>query len=131
MSVKMNKFKMLLEKIKKYFNMIFNNKNVKLIEADYNTNTEVLIDEVQTEEQEKNDFFDIYNNVKNGNIKITDLLINDLIKVQSMMQKEVDYFDKKIEMIEDENLKMNTEINILKNENVALAEIIKRVNQKL
>jgi len=56
----------------------------------------------------------LYKNVKNGTIKITDLMINDLIKVQLMMQKESNILDEKIEKIEDELLELDAEIAILK-----------------
>lgn len=112
----MNKIKKFFKKIKNYFIQIFNPKSIKLIEANTSNDKQKILtlDDVNKEEQEKEDFFTLYKNVKNGTIKITDLMINDLIKVQLMMQKESNILDEKIEKIEDELLGLDTEIAILK-----------------
>lgn len=112
----MNKIKEFFKKIKNYFIQIFNPKSIKLIEANTSNDKQkvLTLDDVNKEEQEKEDFFILYKNVKNGTIKITDLMINDLIKVQLMMQKESNILDEKIEKIEDELLELDTEIAILK-----------------
>lgn len=52
-------------------------------------------------------------------------MINDLIKVQLMMQKEVNIFDEKIEQIEDEVLGLDTEIAILKKDKETYEKIAK------
>lgn len=112
----MNKIKEFFKKIKNYFIQIFNPKSIKLIEANTSNDKQKILtlDDVNKEEQEKEDFFILYKNVKNGTIKITDLMINDLIKVQLMMQKESNILDGKIKKIEDELLELDTEIAILK-----------------
>ena len=123
----MDKIKEFLKKIKNYFIQIFNKQSIKLIEANTSSvvQKEITLDEVKNEEQEKEEFFTLYKNVKNGTIKITDLMINDLIKVQLMMQKEVNIFDEKIEQIEDEVLELDTEIAILKKDKETYEKIAK------
>lgn len=112
----MNKIIEFFKKIKNCFIQIFNPKSIKLIEANTSNDKQKLLtlDDVNKEEQEREEFFTLYKNVKNGTIKITDLMINDLIKVQSMMQKESDVLDEKIGKMEDELLKLDTEIAVLK-----------------
>lgn len=114
----MGKIKSIFERIKNYLNNIFNRKNLKLIEA----NTRVIqneskSDEIYEEQIDKEEFFIIYKNLKSGKIKITDLMINDLIKVQLMMQNEMDLYDSKLDVLEDEIADLNTEKNILIKEN--------------
>ena len=123
----MDKIKEFLKKIKNYFIQIFNKQSIKLIEANTSSvvQEEITLDEVKNEEQEKEEFFTLYKNVKNGTIKITDLMINDLIKVQLMMQKEVNIFDEKIEQIADEVLELDTEIAILKKDKETYEKIAK------
>ena len=123
----MDKIKEFLKKIKNYFIQIFNKQSIKLIEANTSSaiQEEITLDEVKNEEQEKEEFFTLYKNVKNGTIKITDLMINDLIKGQLMMQKEVNIFDEKIEQIEDEVLELDTEIAILKKDKETYEKIAK------
>ena len=123
----MDKIKKFLKKIKNYFIQIFNKQSIKLIEANTSSvvQEEITLDEVKNEEQEKEEFFTLYKNVKNGTIKITDLMINDLIKVQLMMQKEVNIFDEKIEQIEDEVLELDKEIAILKKDKETYEKIAK------
>lgn len=112
----MNKIIEFFKKIKNCFIQIFNPKSIKLIEANTSNDKQKILtlDDVNKEEQEREEFFTLYKNVKNGTIKITDLMINDLIKVQSMMQKESDVLDEKIGKMEDELLKLDTEIAVLK-----------------
>lgn len=102
----------IFEKIKNYFNNVFNRKNIKLIEA----NTRVIQNESDSNEvyeekleTNKQDFFTVYKNLKAGKIKITDLMINDILKIQLMMQKEVDIMDEKIEGLENDLVKLDTE----------------------
>lgn len=113
----MNRLKKLLEKIKKYLNRIFNKQSIKLIEGstDSKLNQKETHDEFDINQQDKEEFFKLYENVKNGNIKLSDLMITDLIKVQMMMQKEACIYDDKIIQKENEVFKLDTEINMLKN----------------
>lgn len=102
----------IFEKIKNYFNNVFNRKNIKLIED----NTRVIQNESDSNEiyeekleTNKQDFFTVYKNLKAGKIKITDLMINDILKIQLMMQKEADIMDEKIEGLENDLVKLDTE----------------------
>lgn len=95
----MNIIKKLLAKIKIYLNNLFNRQSIKMIEATTSnvskedTSSENIIEDTETD---KDNFFLIYNNVKNGTIKTTDLMINDLVKVMLMMQKEANIYNEKI-----------------------------------
>lgn len=116
----MDKIKKIFERIKNYLNNVFNRKNIKLIEA----NTRVIQNESNSneiyEEQietDKEEFFTVYKNLKSGKIKITDLMINDLLKIQLMMQKEIDIMDEKIEGLENELIELDTEKSVLEKDN--------------
>ena len=63
-------------------------------------------------QQDKKDFLIMYNNVKNGIIKLDELLFNDMIRVQLMMQEEIGILDNKTKSIENniENLKVQKSI---------------------
>lgn len=113
----MNRLKKLLDKIKQYLNRIFNKQSIKLIEeaTESKYNQEEIHDEFDSNQQDKEEFFRLYENVKNGNIKPLDLMITDLIKVQMMMQKEACIYDDKIIQKENEVFKLDTEVNMLKN----------------
>lgn len=115
----MNKIKKIFEKIKRYFKRIFNRQNTKLIEESTinNVNKDINNDEfIDEKKKQKEEFFTLYNNVKNGTINVNNLMINDLIKVQFMMQKEIGILDEKINQKENEVNVQNTEINILNRE---------------
>ena len=115
----MNKIKKIFEKIKRYFKRIFNRQNTKLIEESTinNVNKDIKNDEfIDEKKKQKEEFFTLYNNVKNGTINVNNLMINDLIKVQFMMQKEIGILDEKINQKENEVNVQNTEINILNRE---------------
>lgn len=114
----MDKIKRIFEKIKNYLNNVFNRK--KLIEA----NTQVVQNESSSKqiydeqiEEDKEEFFIIYKNLKSGKIKTTDLMINDLLRIQLIMQNEIDIMDKKIKGIENEIVELNTEKSILDRNN--------------
>ena len=113
----MNRLKKILDKIKQYLNRIFNKQSIKLIEevTESKYNQEEIHDEFDSNQQDKEEFFRLYENVKNGNIKLSDLMITDLIKVQMMMQKEACIYDDKIVQRENEVFKLDTEVNMLKN----------------
>lgn len=117
----MNRIKEIFKKLKSYFIQIFSHKRIGLIEANAHSDEQKILTlgEVDGKEQEKKDFCSLYKNVKNGTIKITDLMINDLIKVQLMMQNEANILDEKIEEIESEVFTLDTEIAILKKEREA------------
>ena len=115
----MNKIKKIFEKIKRYFKRIFNRQNTELIEESTinHVNKDISNDElIDEKKKQKEEFFTLYNNVKNGTINVNNLMINDLIKVQFMMQKEIGILDEKINQKENEVNVQNTEINILNRE---------------
>ena len=115
----MNKIKKIFEKIKRYFKRIFNRQNTKLIEESTinNVNKDINNDEfIDEKKKQKEEFFTLYNNVKNGTINVNNLMINDLIKVQLKMKKEIGILDEKINQKENEVNVQNTEINILNRE---------------
>lgn len=126
----MNKIKKMFNKIKKYFMKMFNKQEIKLIKE-----TTIITNDIEFEinnfvesETDKKDFFIIYKNVKNGVIKPEELMINDLIKVQLMMQSELDCINEKIRTTEDEIMEMNYEIANLKKENKIYKEKLKNIN---
>lgn len=129
----MDKIKKTFERIKNYLNNVFNRKNIKLIEA----NTRVIQNESNSDgiyeeqiETDKEDFFTVYKNLKFGKIKITDLMINDLLKIQLMMQKEVDIMNDKIEGLENELIELDTEKSVLEKDKQIYIEKIREDNWK-
>ncbi|MBD8924029.1 hypothetical protein EGR52_11645 [bacterium] len=127
----MDKIKKTFERIKNYLNNVFNRKNIKLIEA----NTRVIQNESNSDgiyeeqiETDKEDFFTVYKNLKFGKIKITDLMINDLLKIQLMMQKEVDIMNDKIEGLENELIELDTEKSVLEKDKQIYIEKIREDN---
>lgn len=128
----MSKIKRLFKIIKDYFNSIFNRQKVKLIEetttitsdtelevndSEKNRKEENVFNSFIDNEKEKKDFFIVYENVKNGIIKLEELMIDDLIKVQLMMKSELDCIDEKIYISEDEVNSLNNEISIFREDN--------------
>lgn len=127
----MGKIKKIFERIKNYLNNVLNRKKLKLIEA----NTRVVqnegnIDEIYEEqtESDKEEFFTVYKNLKSGKIKITDLMINDLLRVQLIMQNEVNIMDEKIEGIENEIIELDTEKSILERNNEIYLKKLQETN---
>lgn len=110
---KMKKLIELLAKIKEYFKRFLKQKHTLLLEE----NKQLEAEKTEEDEEEKKGFFELYHNVKNVNISIENLMINDLIKVLLMMQNETNIYDKKIKNKKDEILKMDTEISALKKAN--------------
>ena len=107
-----------INKIKEIFIKFFKNKN-SLMLTDGIENNEIdivkdenmndnLISSFSYEQQDKNDFLIMYKNVKNGIIKLDELLFTDMIRVQLMMQEEIGILDYKAKSIENniENLKV-------------------------
>ena len=66
--------------------------------------------------QDKSDFFEIYENVKKGIIKLEDLLITEMIQIELMMQEEMKLLNKKTSVIENQMINLNTTKNMLKKE---------------
>ena len=127
----MNKIKKIFEKIKRYFKRIFNRQNTELIEESTinHVNKDISNDElIDEKKKQKEEFFTLYNNVKNGTINVNNLMINDLIKVQFIMQKEIGILDEKINQKENEVNVQNTEINILKREKEKNEKSLKKLS---
>lgn len=126
----MNKIQKIFNKIKIYFMQLFNKKDIKLIEE-----SSQALDDFQPRKNdytennhEKNDFFIIYNNLKKGIIKPEELMIHDLIKVQLMMQSELDYVNDKIHISEDEINELNNNIFYFRQNNDMYKEKLKNIN---
>lgn len=127
----MDKIKKIFERIKNYLNNVFNRKNIKLIEANTRViQNESISDEIYEEqiETDKEELFTVYKNLKSGKIKITDLMINDLLKIQLMMQKEVDIMDEKIEGLENELIELDTEKSILEKDKQIYVKKLQEAN---
>lgn len=139
----MSKIKKIVKAIKEFFNSIFYKPKVKMLEKKSNVigDAELLLNEQKenlendgllnkTEkeeiglndfiytETEKKDFFRVYNNIKSGIVKMEDLMLEDLIKVQLMMQSESNILDKKISITEEEIKHINNEMKSIKRENL-------------
>ena len=115
----MKRFKQFLEKLRVFINKLLKKEQVLLIE-DINKKEQEL-----KNEDDKKEFFELYQNIKSGNIAIEDLMVTDMIKIMSMMQQEIDIYDKRIKSVESEILNTETEIKMLEREN----EIMKKVVQ--
>lgn len=110
-----------INRIKKIFIRFFKNKNsLMLTDEIENNEIEIIEDEYMDDnlissfssQQDKKDFLIMYKNVKNGIIKLDELLFNDMIRVQLMMQEEIGILDNKTKSIENniENLKVQKSI---------------------
>ena len=127
----MKKIKDILEKIKNFLKRLLLKKDILLISENNSCIQENIEgEEITTNdiEIEKRDFFEIYKNVKNGNVSMDNLMIDDLIKVLLMMKSEVLMYDDKIECSESDIIDLETEIKILERENESM--ILNLQNQK-
>ena len=116
----------LFNKIKKMFsNLLTHKKSLMLEEGITNIEEDILIDNDTVDNlisssmftaQDKSDFFEIYENVKKGIIKLEDLLITEMIQVELMMQEEMKLLNKKTSVIENQIINLNTTKNMLKKE---------------
>lgn len=114
----------IFEKLKEFFAKLFKRKEVKLIEAPEEVESS-LNDESSAIENEKltinkerdRQIFVIAENVKKGIVKLDDLMIDDLIKVQLIIESEVDVLDKKIRSKESKIQNMQQEIALLTSQN--------------
>ena len=104
--------KNIINKIKEFLNNFFKKDKVLMIDetndnskidinrADFNENSEVS--DYLFDENSKKDFFTIYQNVKKGIINLDDLLLQDMIKVQLIMQEELTLLDKNTNTLKKE-----------------------------
>ena len=113
-------------KIKKMFsNLLTHKKSLMLEEGITNIDEDILIDNDTVDNlisssmfttKDESDFFEIYENVKKGIIKLEDLLITEMIQVELMMQEEMKLLNKKASVIENQMVNLNTTKNMLKKE---------------
>lgn len=109
----MNRISKLFEKIKIFLNNIFGRQN-KLLLGENNNLQENDLSKIDNDKEE---FFEIYENLKKGIILLDDLMINDLIKVLAISKEELNIKDNKINDLENELLKIEQEYDLLKTNN--------------
>lgn len=114
-----------INRIKEIFIKFFKNKNsLMLTDGIENNEIEMIEDEYMDDnlissfssQQDKKDFFITYNNVKNGIIKLDELLFTDMIRVQLMMQEEIGILDNKTKSIENDIENLRVQKSILEKE---------------
>lgn len=110
----MNKISKLFEKIRIFLKNIFGRQN-NLLLAENNKLQEDNLSEIN--DNDKEEFFEIYENFKKGIISLDDLMINDLIKVLAISKEELNIKDNKINDLENELLKIEQEYDLLKTNN--------------
>lgn len=120
-----------INRIKEIFIKFFKNKNsLMLTDGIKNNEIEMIEDEYIDDDlilsfssqQDKKDFFITYNNVKKGVIKLEDLLLTDMIKVELMMQEETELLNKKTSVIENQIKNLEYRKKCLKREENLLKE---------
>ena len=102
----MGKLKQLFEKIKKYLRKLLRQEPILLLE-----NKEEVIIENEDAQENKKDFFELYEKVKNGKVSMDHLLIDDLLKVMLIMKQENDILEKRV--IEEKNLNKEMDSKIV------------------
>jgi hypothetical protein len=123
----------IFEKLKEFFAKLFKRKDVKLIEASKEVEGSSVVEpaisqaeverpitenETPTIKKERDrQIFVVYENVKKGIVKLDDLMIDDLIKIQLIMESEVAVLNKKIRSNESEIQNMQQEIALLTSQN--------------
>ena len=110
-------------KIKKmFYNLLTHKKSLMLEEGISSIEEDILIDNDTIDDlisssiltaQDKSDFFEIYENVKKGIIKLEDLLITEMIQVELIMQEEMKLLNKKASDIENQMITLNRTKNML------------------
>lgn len=110
-------------KIKKmFYNLLTHKKSLMLEEGISSIEEDILIDNDTIDDlisssiltaQDKSDFFEIYENVKKGIIKLEDLLITEMIQVELIMQEEMKLLNKKTSDIENQMITLNRTKNML------------------
>ena len=115
----MNWISKLFEKIKMFLNNIFGRQN-KLLLAENNKLQENDLSKIDNDKEE---FFEIYENLKKGIISLEDLMITDLIKVLAISKEELNIKENKINDLENELLKIEQEYDLLKAENQRLSNM--------
>lgn len=98
-------YKLLIEFLNPIFNQISDKKN-----------SDIAL-EVNNDEE---DYALLVENIKKGYIKLEDLMIGDLVKVQQIMSSEIDSLDDEIQLFEEENANLIIKINSYRTENTKL-----------
>ena len=96
--------KKFIEKIKKFFKRIFNHNDQYLLTEGIENSDNEFQNINLTDKQE---FFEIYDNIKKGTISLEDLMITDMVKVMELMSQEEKIIDEKIEREEKQLKKYN------------------------
>lgn len=117
----MNKINKLFEKIRIFLKNIFGRQS-NLLLAENNKLQEDNLSE--TNDNDKQEFFEIYENLKKGIISLDDLMITDLIKILAISKEELNIEDNKINDLENELLKIEQEFDLLKTENQRLSNLL-------
>jgi len=111
----MNKLKVFIEKIKEFFNKLLC-KEKHLLLKESNDGVEVSKYEEQDVKDimtDKKEFFNLYQNIKSGDISLDNLMLEDLMKVLMISQEELKIADERISNLENELNNLNTEKTIL------------------
>ena len=118
----MKRIKDILERFKSFLKRLLKKENILLISetSEIQQNTKVEENTINNTEIEKKEFFELYKNVKNGNVSMDNLMINDLIKVLLMMKNEVLVYDEKLKSKETDIIDLDTEIKMLERENESI-----------
>lgn len=118
----MKRIKEILEKFKNFLKRLLKKENILLISetSEIQQTTKVEENTITDTEIDKKEFFELYKNVKNGNVSMDNLMIDDLIKVLLMMKNEVLVYDDKIKFRENEIIDLDIEIKMLERENESI-----------
>lgn len=118
----MKRIKEILEKFEKFLKRLLKKEDILLISetSEIQQNTKVEENTINDTEIDKKEFFELYKNVKNGNVSMDNLMINDLIKVLLMVKNEVLVYDDKIKSRETDIIDLETEIKMLERENESI-----------
>lgn len=121
----MNKLKDIFTILKNYFSKLLKKEQTLLItdglEKEDRFTQEEYTEESQNEELKvENDFFEVYQNIKDGTISVKDLMIDDVIKVQMMLQNEADIYCQKINEKQIELFKLKEQRKQLDKEKLEL-----------
>lgn len=110
------------------FKRIKNRKIKESVEIDFAQKTEENNSAQELKQQnsslEKANFFKIYNNIKSGNTDIDDLQIDDLLKFNIIIEKEIELKKEKIYSQKETMEKLDEELKTLKKENKLLEQKI-------
>lgn len=119
---------MIFEKILNWFKKILGKDNNQLLIEDGNIEIELepaLNDNFDDFILNKNEFFELYSNIKEQNIEIENVDIEELIEFNMIAEKEIEIKNKKLEEQIQENIKLKQEIENLNQEELNLKKRVK------